>query len=67
MSDIRPEYEALWPRKKRWLRPLRRWLQYWLARGAVALADRLPFPMLLMRPFPLHAGLRVSGTRPASF
>jgi len=42
MSDIRPEYEALWPRKKRWLRPLRRWLQYWLARGALALADRIP-------------------------
>ncbi len=46
MSDIRPEYEALWPRKQRWLRPARRWLQYWLARAAIALADRLPLPAL---------------------
>lgn len=46
MSEIRPEYEALWPRKTRWLRPVRRWLQYWLARGAVALADRIPVPAL---------------------
>jgi KDO2-lipid IV(A) lauroyltransferase len=42
MSDIRPEYESLWPRKSRRLRPLRRWLQYWLARGAMAGADLLP-------------------------
>ncbi len=46
MSDIRPEYEALWPRKTRWLRPVRRRLQVWLARGAMALADRIPVPAL---------------------
>jgi len=46
MSDIRPEYESLWPRKWRWLRPLRRLLQYWLARGALALVGRLSLPAL---------------------
>jgi KDO2-lipid IV(A) lauroyltransferase len=46
MREIRPEYQALWPRKWRWLRPLRRLLQYWLARGALALAGRLPLPAL---------------------
>lgn len=46
MSDIRPEYETLWPKKSRWLRPVRRWLQYWLARGALALANRLSLSTL---------------------
>lgn len=46
MSEIRPEYERLWPRKSRRLRPVRRWLQYWVARGALALAGRLSVPVL---------------------
>ncbi|MFI5399811.1 MAG: lysophospholipid acyltransferase family protein [SAR324 cluster bacterium] len=41
MSEIRPEYVQLWPRKRRWLKPVRRWLQYWLARGILAVAGRL--------------------------
>jgi len=42
--DIRPEYEALWPKKRRWLRPVRRWLQYWLARFVLALVGHASIP-----------------------
>ena len=46
MSEIRPEYAPLWPRKRRWLRPVRRLLQYWLARAALGLGGWLPVPAL---------------------
>lgn len=46
MTEIRPEYEPLWPRKSRRLRPVRRLLQYWLAKGALFLAGRLSLPAL---------------------
>jgi KDO2-lipid IV(A) lauroyltransferase len=43
---VNPAYKPLEPRKSRWGRPLRRWLQYWLARGMLGLAALLPVPTL---------------------
>ncbi len=34
-----PDYKALEPRKSRWARPMRRLLQYWLARAVLLLAS----------------------------
>src|SRR5262249_8185321 len=46
MDAVNPAYKPLEPRKSRRGRPLRRWLQYWVARGVLGLAALLPVPIL---------------------
>jgi KDO2-lipid IV(A) lauroyltransferase len=44
MDAINPDYKPLEPRKSARSRAARRWLQYWAARGVLALTGRLTIP-----------------------